>query len=114
MSFRRTDRRVRGEVVKIEYVVSVKRIIDTAGRGEDPKPEEVVLAEFTGGADEASAVLASLAERVKSGKKLVGWASFVQAMADQIEKNNKEAKAKGEPSFGEMLGQLFKDPQPKR
>lgn len=100
--------------MKIEYVVSVKRIIDTAAQGEDPKPNEVVLAEFTGGADEASAVLASLAERVKSGKKLVGWASFVQALSEQVDKHNAKAKAEGKPTLGDALRGLFDDSPTKR
>jgi crotonobetainyl-CoA:carnitine CoA-transferase CaiB-like acyl-CoA transferase len=95
--------------MKVQYEISVKRIIDTAPTGKEPDPQEVVLAEFTGGADEAAAVLASLAERVKSGKKIVGWASFVQALSKQVEEHNAKAKAEGKPTFGEALRDLFED-----
>lgn len=100
--------------MKVTYQISVKRIVDTATLGAEPEPNEVVLAEFTGGADEASAVLASLAERVKSGKKLVGWASFVQALNKQIDEHNAKAKAEGKPTFGEAMADLFGGEKNKR
>lgn len=89
--------------MKISYVVSVKRIIDTAAAGKEPKVEESTLAEFTGGPDEASAVLASLAERVKSGKKAVGFATLIQGVAEQLKEHEEKAKAEGKPGLVEMI-----------
>jgi hypothetical protein len=96
----------------IKYVVSVKRIINTANTGQEPKLDETKLVEFEGGPDETSAVLASLAERVKSGKKAVGFATFVKAVTDQIEEHDKKAKAEGKPTLAESLGGILGDKKP--
>jgi hypothetical protein len=96
----------------IKYVVSVKRIINTANTGQEPKLDEHELINFTGGPDEASAVLASLAQRVKEGKKAVGFATFVKAVTTQIEEHDKKAKADGKPTLAEQFGGFLADKKP--
>jgi crotonobetainyl-CoA:carnitine CoA-transferase CaiB-like acyl-CoA transferase len=91
----------------IKYVVSVKQVVNTANTGQEPKITETNLVDFTGGPDEASAVLGALAERVKKGKKTVGFATFVKAVTDQIEEHDKKAKEKGEPTLAESFSGLL-------
>ena len=91
--------------MKTEYVVSVKQIVDTATTGEEPKVTETVLADFTGGPSAASAVLASLAESIQKGKKLVGFAAFLQNLNAQMEK----AKAEGKPTLLDELKKVFEE-----
>ena len=93
----------------VRYEISVKRIIDRAVTGKEPDRQESVLADFTGRADEAAAVLASLAESIKSGKKIVGWTTFVQALSQQVEEHNAKAKAEGQPTLADAIRKLFED-----
>lgn len=89
--------------MKIQYVVSVKQVVDTAQPGEEPKVTETVLADFTGGPNAASAVLTSMAESVLKGKKIVGIAAVLQSLNAQMEK----AKKDGKPTIFDELGKLF-------
>lgn len=87
----------------IKYVVSVKQVVNSAPTGQEPKITETVLADFTGGPNAAAAVLASLAESVQKGKKVVGFAAFLQGLNEQMEKQ----KAEGKPTFFDELGDLL-------
>jgi hypothetical protein len=98
----------------IKYVVSVKRFIDTAAPGEEPKVEEKVLADFTGGPNEASALLASLAEGIQKSKKPLGWAMALKALTGQLEKENAKKRAAGEPTLAEEFRNLMKDDETAR
>jgi PP-loop superfamily ATP-utilizing enzyme len=97
--------------MSVKYVVKVTRIIDDAGTGKEPKLEETELVDFTGGSDEASAVLVALAESIRGSKKVLGFARLLKVVKEQIEEQDAKAKEKGEPTVAQSISAFLASKQ---